>query len=136
MQATEQRKARVRMVRIVLVVYLVSFCLPAWYDGSRTAYGWEAFLWGCASVFFALMALIAIPFALLSGQEVTTRDWLQLVVFVAAGLSWLANVLLWGGLFSLLTKSRRATIVLGLLALGMAGSFWGVCQFHQELSIG
>src|SRR4051812_14682596 len=124
MQATEQRKSRVNLATMVLVVYLVSFCLPAWYQGPRAGYGWEAFLWGCGSVFFAITALIAIPFALITGQEVATRDWLQLVFFLAAGLSWLANVLLWGGVISLLMKRRRAPLVLGLVALGLASSFW------------
>jgi hypothetical protein len=79
----------------IFLVYAVAFLMPAWFEGGRAVYGWQAFLMGITGFVY----VIIVPH-----------------VYVV----WMANLILWCALLALRGHLyRRAAILAGVgFALG------------------
>jgi hypothetical protein len=116
----------------VLLVYGVSFFLPAWTEINQAIYGWAAFLLGFLGCCLLSGGLLH---ALVTGTPLhwTASDFAGVVGIVP----WLANVAFWIGLARLGRDHWRAAAILGVMAFLLGLSFFFTWRNdHLQPSVG
>jgi hypothetical protein len=113
-----QRKLGNRLAAIVLLLYGVSFLLPAWGKGGEVVYGWGAFVLGMVYSPFLLVFLFQTAAATLEGRNPSSDP------SMLALAAWLANPCFWVGHYYLARWRWGRAAFAGILALALGFGFY------------